>query len=913
MTSALFPIPITAPQTTTLRTSGYWSRVFTCLNPNEVVFRAQASQTIDSVPFITFTWYSADVGAYGDVWEGMVCYLSHTTSIRDAYYRGRVRLAPSATNFYIDLNASILTNNDYIIVTRDTDLFARIRQDALVDGSVVYHDLAPQLQDHPNTIVLYDADDDGLCDYTPFQTGIPVDAAATVVDTWAWDVSGNGAVTIDDPTLEHPTFTFEAGYHYLLRVTYTDDNGQSNYQISQVYAVDRTFNAPVVQPVVTGSINADTDSGWTSNLTAYADVSTLIDRTHCAVWHVQHFGDDSSDPIYDNVLMSGRIRSDSIETEGSSEAGVLQQVTFSVEGLTAYLQRLRVPNDIIRATVSPDEWGEITEPNPYRMAAYMAWAYTTLTNIASFGVEDGSFAAYQIGGEPRGIDGGTALDSLNGILDPIKARMNFAPSGALFLARTASYVEDRSSLVTITTFELDDILSYSVARDSSRTYSQIVAFGGVFSSSLNTFIIYSAQAPSIIYGDGGDTRDITREILTANSDSTDASTELGLRASNDYAYNNPKDTLSLPLFDSYAGVLIPTNYQRWCVDFPASSNTLGIAYPDTRYWQLESVSLTINTDGSIDVSGDFPAETSLEDAQRIAGEQPVNIEDAMPVLPVLPNDLAFPTDPLELYPTDTPTTDDYQPIDPFSGMQAYSPLPPDVAGAAAARVGNAGCQTIRANFRSSANATGSKVTTLSAPYVFSAVGRTRYGNLTLPPDQLFTVYGSITFLGGTTWRVTTNGAGQLFWGDIGDADNCWTMSFVVHSGFISTGTCINCAGASISFGSLPASVRYFDMAGAAGSEVDFTFTDGPPDRFRDADAFYIYDPDNPDVPSSPLGPTQGLFIDNSYYSGVPPYDQSHNYTGLPFTGTGNAPLVRVQFDSYAAKDNNYLFTEFCRA
>lgn len=967
-----FPIALTAPQQATLRADGWWSRNLVCLNQDAPIFVAQSAQTIANFPFITFLYDNVTVGAYTSVWEGMVCYISETTSIRDAKYRGRVRTAPTSTAFNIDLNGTILNDNDYIIVVRDCDLFARIRDDELVDGSIAYHSLPDVLEGLPNTIVLYDADADDSVTYTTVQTPVHVDVLSTATTTWLWEISGDGTSSISNAAVQNPTLTFEPGYHYLVRVTHTNDDSVSNYQLMHVYAVTRTFTAPVVQPIVAGSVSGDTEDGWTASLTAYADVSTLIDRTHAVVWHVEHFGDDSSTPIFDTILMNGRVRSDSIQTQGSVEAGQVQQVTFAVEGITAYLRRLRIPNDIVRDVASPDEWGEITDPTPYRMAVYALWAYSTLTNIGSFGVESGDFLAYEIGGEPRGIEGGTAIDVLASILDPIKAAANYAPSGELFLARTVSYVEDRSSVPLIATFALDDIREYTIERDSSRTYAQVVAYGGVFDSVVNDFVLYTASAPSIVYGDGGDTLEITREILTAGSDATAAATELGLRASNHYAYENPKDLLSESLYDSYAGVMIPTNYQRWADVLPATSNTLGIAYAATDYWQLQSVTLTLNSDGSIDVGIQKIEETTFDDAQIIADQLPINLENLNPVLPVLPNDPAFPTDPLENYPTDTPSLDDLQPINSDSAAGAYTPFPPDVASQMAAAQGDPGCFTVQVLFTNSSNTSSNPhVTALGSNYLMSFAGTTDYssnewqytfnfladdGGFVRNPDPASAngQYGTWSASGWGTndafatanWRraldiVLTGIASTTFTyfqikydytgiafvppgspasvAQIGsntlwvvndtamptgtDLYQAWTGSYTDTSFRIGLNASVNNVGA-VYGGS--ARLKELTVRGTGTNPFD-----GSTPTVLKADAFYTFAPTNPDVPAALLGSDEGLFIDNTRYSPVPPYDASHSYSGLAFAGTNNPLQIRMQFNDYTTKSNLYLFNETC--
>lgn len=955
-----FPTPLSTPQQTTLRTSGYWSRNLVALNPNEVVFRAQASESIVTAPFISFGYDNVDVGTYTDVWEGMVAYISATPDVRDAKYRGRVRLAPDANTFNIDENATILNDGDYIIVTRDVDLFARVRRDTLVDGAIAYHNLPPVTDGLPSVLVLYDADNDGLVNYTSVQTGIAVADSATVV-LWAWDISGVGTSSIDDPTLQNPTFTFEVGFHYLLRVIFEDDNGVANYQIVQIYAIDRTFGTPIVQPVVAGSIEAAVDDGYTSSLTAYADVDALIDRTHCVVFHVEHFGDNSSTPIVNNVLMTGRIRSDSIQTRGTVEAGQVQQVTFAVEGIGAYLQRLRIPNDIVRAVAVPDEWGEMVNPNPFRMTVYAMWAYTTLTNIGSMGVETGAFDAWRVGGEPREIEGGYALDVLENLLDPIKAAVNFAPSGELFLGRIVSYLADRSGIATILTAGLQDMREYTLDRDSSRTCAQVIAFGGVYQSASNTFDIYTAQSPSIVYGDAGETLELNREILTAESSSTDAANELAIRGSNHYAYSNPKPLLRISFYDSYVGVLVPAVYYRYAFDLPASSNTLGIGYSASDYWQCQSVSITLNTDGSIDVSAQFPAETEFDDAQVMAALLPNNLSGLNPILPVLPNDPAFPTDPLELYPTDTPTLDELQPINPFSLSQTQTPFQPNVSADMASKQGNAKCQTVAINFRNPNNTVSNKVTALSADYLIKVSGTTEYSDDAWEyfvhfsgGMQSWSPFMGLAIWQGTYWESDTFipayqtceitraipalGASTI-------TSIAWTgyLAGLRTDGFSAFGVdfdgtayeATNPAVAPMNYGFSDTNIEFtpgfqpttltrlytatttnltdkntITSVRIRGTGVNpFTLAPG---GMLNADAFYLFRSNDPEFQPTLLSSVEGLFLDNAKYAAVPPYSPNHVYTNLPFTGTGNLLLARMEFSDYTDKTNQNLYLELCR-
>lgn len=718
-----FPVALSSGEKTTLRTPGYWQRTLVVLNPSETVFRAQSAVDLTDAPFITFAYDNVDVGAFGDVLEGMVCYISATTDIRDAKYRGRVRLVPTSTDFYIDENATLLNTGDYIIVVRDADLFARVRRDTLVDGSIPYHNLPPMMAALPSVLCLYDADADGNVSYTTVQTGVPV-ASGAAITGWLHTISGDGTVTFTSGTTtsQNPTVQFEAGFHYLWQVQVTDDNGVSNYQMIQVYTVTRTFDAPANTAVVTGDVSHDIDSGFTAALIGYADLTTLIDRTHCAVFTVEHFGDDSDTPIVTNVLMNGRIRSDSINTVGTDDAGQVQQVSFAVEGITSYLQRLKIPSDIVRNVAVPDEWGEMVDPNPFRMAVYAMWAYTTLTNICSFSAESGDFDAWRIGAEPVAIDGEFAIDLLRNLLwERIKAQPNFAPTGEIFLARNTNFLADRSGVVTVIDFTLEDMREFTLDRDSSRVTAQVIAYGGVFESAINQFTLYTSQAPSIVYGDAPETKELTRELLEHDSSVADATTELATRSSNFYAFENPRPLNNVTFYDSMAW-LIATNYLRYTFTVPASSNMLGIPYTLEDFWWLQRVNLTINPDGSVDVSAEFPAETSFNDAQVMASLLPNNLSNLNPVLPVLPNDPAFPTDPLELYPSDDPGLGDLQPIDNYSLANTQMPVPPNIAADTAEKQGSTKCQALAVNFRNPNNVSSPKLTVLGGDYTLSIVG-----------------------------------------------------------------------------------------------------------------------------------------------------------------------------------------------
>jgi len=56
----------------------------------------------------------------------------------------------------------------------------------------------------------------------------------------------------------------------------------------------------------------------------------------------------------------------------------------------------------------------------------------------------------------------------------------------------------------------------------------------------------------------------------------------------------------------------------------------------------------------------------------------------------------------------------------------------------------------------------------------------------------------------------------------------------------------------------------------------------------------------------------GLYLDNAKYMDIPPADQSHYYGNLPFVGTNNTLLARIDLDDYTGVQNVYAYLEMCR-
>lgn len=966
-----FPTALSAGQKATARASGYWHRTFVALNPGDVVFQCEADEEITDTPFKTFAWTTALSGAYTSVWAGMVVFISSTSDFKKNFkFRGRVRLAPGAAEFYIDLNATTLEVGDIITVIRDADLFARVREDTLVDGSITYHNLPPVTTGLPSVYALYDSDNDGSVSVTPAQVGIPVASGATIA-SYAWAISGVGSSSISNAAAQNPLLTFTAGYTYLVRLITTDSNGVSNFLLVQVYAITRTFAAPVIRPVLAGSISQNIDNGYTGSVTAYGGVEDLPYRTHAAVFSVEHFGDDSATPIVTNILMHGRLRSEDILTEGSAEAGQVMQVTYPIEGMTSYLSRLKVPNDIVRHAASPDEWGEMVNPTPFRMAVYFLFAYTTGLNLFSFSAGDSLFDAWRRGGEPVSIDGGYALETLNTLLSFVDAAPNAAPDGEIRCEINASYKVDRSGLVTIMDFLPTDTLLYGLNIDTSRQTAQVVGYGGSWNTVNNTFVLYSAQAPSIVFGDAPETREYNRAVLQYDSTTTEAADELGARTGNDYAFHNPKWLLSCTMLDSHRW-LVATNYQRYTWTVTILQNLREIAITTAIKWQCQSVTITINMNGTYDVSAQFVQETEFLDAQSIASLLPANLPPLNPVFPVLSDYPGSPDDPLWGYPTDAPAVEELQPISPYAAWMAYSNLPPDQAAQAAAAQGTARCRSFQVLARNPGTTNSPFITVNTEPYTLKITGSGKIGTgwqhtfdfsvedwafiAQAPGGRTPVAYGVFD---SPYWIQTTNTSDADPTGDIVELLQIkLTFSSAALTGVIVTydltkgsfandpgnlyDQLINGSGGNLAVKesatdangtnkqfawtgtATSTSIELFiiasarNSAGAVGSitvkSITLTGTGsnpftGDPSGNIDGDYYYYY-PSGGGA-AQLFGATEGGLIDGSKPAVIPPYNASHEYT-VPWIGTGNAIQGNFAVADYTNVDNFAFTIQACR-
>lgn len=99
------------------------------LSPATVVFKAEIIQTDTNPTFAQFTWSNALQGTYTDVMVGQTVFITatdHPSELHNPLFRGRVRIVPTATEFFINECALILRVGYIVTVINSYDVWQRV-------------------------------------------------------------------------------------------------------------------------------------------------------------------------------------------------------------------------------------------------------------------------------------------------------------------------------------------------------------------------------------------------------------------------------------------------------------------------------------------------------------------------------------------------------------------------------------------------------------------------------------------------------------------------------------------------------------------------------------------------------------------------------------------------------------------
>lgn len=960
-----FPSTLDAGQIAQVRETEQAFQQYLLLCPNTVVWQTQPAAQVDgTTPYASFAWDGTDQGDRTNVYAGMTVLISTSSSYATTtIYRGRVRTAPDATTFYINENSTNLETTYYVTVLNDYDVHERLERRTVAgveykDWDLTFQTLPPLITGLQSAYV----DFSGAATVTwSFAPTVTATAAGASISTYLWDVD-DGTITVGSTSTQNITVQFpgaSVNEHRWVRLTVTDDNGVSQYFVFEVYTVDRHETSPTNIKLSTDqlSITATLDEGFNATVRAWDGFSSVLNRTRCVVATVDDYGGDA-DPIVSNVAFVGRLRQDSSPTRGDAVYGVLQEASFTIEGLGTQAGHTNGPGLYLVTSAAAAAWGEITTMTVKRALVYLLAWHSTILNLTSL-----SFPAdsdnYQW--PEYVIQEASLLEWVTSVADDINAYWTFAASGESTIQRHASYA-GTAGLDTIFNFVVDDgsgnadALSITPELDYIETYAQAIAGAATYNTTNGTSAAYQGRAPAQSFGPGWESGVLNQQIMQHDLSDTDARTEVANRVAAHLAYVNPKARLNVTLMDGFWW-LVPTVHQLYTFTIAASQTTRGRAYTTADKWLCVEVGYSHNAEaGTYDVSATFEIVTT-GGAAGVLVTPIIDVNDlALPVLPPIGAGADF--DPLVNYPVNDP---DYTLPGFGSGYTTPGFTGNEVP---------VGCDQFSVSMRSGASHSTVNLSVFGSPYLVQAEGEAvvietsgqwyalfdftqtacgfsasnggtysagsgfSAGPFTTPdPDERrltatlnFTPDGPVTKMNltvsdytGGTWTGATSLWAIAFEDNFGSplATRAQAVTNDAHV-YALTGASL-LSGSALTFDARSArdgtngnvTVSKLELWGTGTAPVEFQtnatqFVESGSSIY--GDAFY-YNYQDGGVPTL-YGGNHGLRVGGSPPSNIPPYSSSHLYV-FTTTGTGNTLGFDFEDGDLSDNSNNILQITVC--
>ena len=663
-----FPPALTATQLDTCRTAPGYGDLYMLFWDQAIIFQAQINQASFTSSFASITFDNVSVGAYTDIKADFICYVASVSgNILTPEHRFRVRAdgagaVSSSTVLNINETSADLTDDWYIMVVKDVGCEAKVPKtitaatpasyDYARDYAITYRHLMPIVYGLQSVYVGV-LNSSGYVDF-PWTAQVLITDADASTSTWLWDIDGLGFEVGSSSTATITARATAAG-QYMPRVTYTDNQGNTNYFTFRVFVVPADYSSVVNLATTSPSTTRDTVNGHTLRLNANAvshtglltRIDQLPDLCFCAVWY------DSNQPlITDNILFVGWITGEAIENTYGPNHNRLLNTQFQIDGITARLgdtisRRVQMVQD-----ATPTVFGDIKTLTPWRAVAYFLTEHTTLTNICSVEFDDTS-TDFQY---PRfGSSDSSALDSIISLIFTINGSINYAASGEISIDRIGWMVSTtaRTALTTVANFTTTDMgtsenggLLFNLSRQQVPTIGREMSGGGIYNTTTAKVQVLKATTPSVAQSQGNQLTTFNRQVLLANSDINTGGAELGQRVADDMAARQPQTLLSITFPPSSYAWMVPHQAQWYTWTISATENNRDISYTTATRWTLRSMTLGYDAStGTLPMNGVFQKETQGTSYQTMV-TLPIDgqVQYYHPVMPVAPTYADFPED-----------------------------------------------------------------------------------------------------------------------------------------------------------------------------------------------------------------------------------------------------------------------------
>lgn len=761
-------VTLTAGQYTSLR-GDHLVETVVVPNPNTIAFKVRVNGTPSGSSVSAFNYDTVTVGAFGDVRVGWTLLISQTDNINAAYFRGRVRVAPSATVLYINRTSLAISDNDYVWVIKDVSLQAKFPWDANndtvynFDDDATYRQLLPMIYGLQTAIGAKPTS--GNWDFALAPTGLATTSGATIA-SWAW-VADGGTFQAGSAVTQNVTLRYTVAGVYRPRVTVTDSAGRTNWFELMICCIPDNYGSPVALGVTNISIEGSLDDGWNASIDVQDDTTfaSVLDQTQITIFGFERYGATTT-PILSNCKFVGRLRSTRTQMRATKLNGIVSPGSYEVFGIASQLGELRLPSLEIRRDQTPTLMGDVKDLTLWRAMALLMTEMITLSNIHSISFEDTTtnYAIKKVGTQNRRSAG----DSLDDIAWYNNSILNYAPTGEIYIARHTNYLttaERNARLVAGNFTSQDRNGTISLSEDFYRKIGALSAYGGTYNTSTDGVLALRAVAPSQVPDVGEGEQTINGQVLKSNLTVTQARTEIALRAGADFAAKNPVLKVSTSHSGGYH-FLIPNAFQRWSLLVDAADNQAGIALTATDYLILEKVSINFNVGQALaSVTAEWKAEAQSIPAKVLSEIEPELAPFDIPVLPDFPPyDLDFfDWDPLDNYVDNLPPDEeDEQPA--TNGGLTNNPKSPAAAKDRENKKPQVGCEMEMVNMRNSSTVNTAYTLTNAKNYTLTARG---FGQIS-PYSRWYREYDFTASISG--WSVvngTDGGARGAYTGGTG--------------------------------------------------------------------------------------------------------------------------------------------------
>lgn len=602
---------ITGTPLTDLRSNANYRAIqYLCLVPNDVVVRFQPLVAPTTAVYAEITVGTVGTGSMSNIREGQAVIYSTTTDHQATeVFRTRVRKVSGTATLFVGENSQVLTTSMYVTVIDTYELREKLRRSATqMDWEITFRKLLPIETALPSAVVI----SNGGTSYTPTAVPKAMDASATATFIHFWE-SSNSNDSIANATTASPTITLQAAAFRWLRYTFTDSGGRVNYRVIPCWTIPKNYSSQIATGFVSANgdmadISYDAELGWSATIPAFDGIENVLNKTLCVIASDEWYN-NSRQSIRTNINMVGWLQNENTRTSGSDTIGRDTETSFTIEGIGHQLARLNVSSaTVIQTRGTPTAWDTIQNPTPARMLTYHLTENTTLFNLCSMSIpaDDTDFV-----GDDYTISNGKALDDIRAMTEVINAELQFDTNGRLDLCRNLVYLDStaRTAAATVVQFAQGDFTNHSIDYDYSAQTSTLNMTGGVYNSSLDSYVLYEADAPSVARLGEGDPQKISNQVLTTDSTATEALAEIAERASNFFAAHNPTWTLRCTLNDEW-WFLVPDVGAWFTFPLAETDTARGKVFSSADRWQLLQIShSTNNITGRRQVDATFRLET----------------------------------------------------------------------------------------------------------------------------------------------------------------------------------------------------------------------------------------------------------------------------------------------------------------